>query len=265
MKISHWLIVASFVAPMFACSTEDDDGDNGGSGGTAGSLFGGSGGGTGGGMTGGTGGGMTGGTGGGMTGGTGGGETGGTGGGMTGGTGGGETGGTGGGGTSDCTLNLGTPECTTCGQQKCEAQCVPFQSEATAEAFITCINACERDDEACLDACETQHPAAAKVMRTFDMCLGSQCWESCGGQSCMFGTGNPTCDACFTSKCKVECETCTANLECVLLLDCIGDCPEGDSACQQTCISGHQNGVEDLMSLLGQGGCLAAKCNTECS
>ncbi|MBI5536080.1 MAG: hypothetical protein HY898_25390 [Deltaproteobacteria bacterium] len=86
-----------------------------------------------------------------------------------------------------------------------------------------------------------------------------------GGSACQIGTGEAVCDNCINSKCETECVTCQNNSECLALLDCIGKCQAGDSACQATCNAQHSSGTSDAIAFFGnQTGCVKLNCDAQC-
>ena len=248
MKISHWLIVASFIAPLFACSSSDSGGDGGAAGSTAGT----------GGGTAGTGGSVvTGGTGGG-TAGTGGAVTGGTGGGTAG-TGG-ATGGTGG-GTSQCTLEFpNDPTCSACMQNTCETQCVAVMGEPTVNDYLTCYDGCS--DQTCADGCDTQYPEASSVYNGLNDCIVNQCADDCNINtgSCIIQWTDATCDDCFQAACATECETYSTLPDGADHFNCILACD--DAPCMDTCDQTYPDAADPLNAVMD---CAGAQCGDECN
>jgi hypothetical protein len=245
MKISHWIIVASFIAPLFACSSSDSD-DPAATGGTGGGTAG----------TGAGGSVVTGGTGGG-TAGTGG-STAGTG-GSTAGTGGG-TAGTGG-STSQCTLEIADdPTCTGCFQDKCESQCVGVMSEATVTDYINCYSGCS--DQTCVDGCDAQYPEAAAAYGAFDDCIANECATECpvSSGSCIIQWTDATCDDCFQAACATECETYSTLPDGADHFNCILACD--DDACMQTCDQTYPDAADPLNAVMD---CAGAQCGDECN
>lgn len=241
MKISHWIIVASFIAPLFACSSSDSGGDGGAGGATAGS----------GGGTAGTGGSVvTGGTGGG-TAGTGG-STAGTGGGTAG-TGG-ATGGTGG-GTSQCTLGGSDTTCNACFQTKCESQCVAVMGDPD---ILNCYAGCS--DQTCVDGCDAQYPAGAATYATLVECMNAQCPTECGSTgSCIMQFNDATCQSCFENSCISECETYSALPSATDHFNCVLACE--DAACETACDNQYPEAAAPFGAIFD---CLGANCSDEC-
>lgn len=72
-----------------------------------------------------------------------------------------------------------------------------------------------------------------------------------------------TCQTCFAKSCKTECGSCGADEECATALACIGKCSSGD--CVSGCVAGVPDETRDLLlDILGDDGCVLAKCNDEC-
>ncbi|HNS97698.1 MAG TPA: hypothetical protein PKL73_12180 [Polyangiaceae bacterium] len=250
MKISHWLIVASFIAPVFACSSSDDNKKSntnpgeGGSGGSGGGV-----------LVGGSGGGSN--TGGGNTGGsnTGGSNTGGSN------TGGGNTGGTGGGSSSACGLSFpGAPAaCNSCFQDKCENQCVDVQSDPDFNAYQGCLGSCAQGDTQCQNDCDKQFPDLAAKFDTFVSCISSQCANECGAGGCIISMTDPTCGGCATANCNDVCETYSELPNAVDHLNCVIGCNDND--CTKGC---DQTYPEEGKALDAYFACLGDKCDDEC-
>jgi len=82
---------------------------------------------------------------------------------------------------------------------------------------------------------------------------------------CEMGSTDPVCDACFQAKCGPECATCSSNIECGYLLDCLNTCDGTDPYCEDDCTYYYSGGVDDLIALLGAtSGCVTINCSTEC-
>ena len=236
MKISHWLIVASFVAPVFACSASEDD-NSGGSSGSAGS----------GGATGGSGGGV-------VVGGSGGGVTGGSGGGVTGGS---------GGGTSACQLEYPSlpAACNSCLQTECETQCVDIQTDADFAAYQSCLQGCSEDDDACMTGCDNSFPTTAAKFDTFVTCIGAECGAECGGTTgdCIVGWNEPACLDCATAKCAAQCKTYSELPNAMDHFNCVLGCD--DQGCMDGCDATYQAEGEAFNTYYA---CVSDGCKDEC-
>ena len=73
---------------------------------------------------------------------------------------------------------------------------------------------------------------------------------------------NPVCDACMQANCMAECEVCAANVDCVVLMECINGC--FDPVCQQNCAAQYPFGVNDALAWIGASGCGGMMCSAEC-
>ena len=94
---------------------------------------------------------------------------------------------------------------------------------------------------------------------------GGSTGGSGGASGCQIGTGDATCDGCINAQCSAECITCQDNAECLALLQCIGQCAAGDSACQSSCNTQHPAGTSDAIAFFGsQSGCVKLHCDTQC-
>ncbi|PIE06014.1 MAG: hypothetical protein CSA75_01735 [Sorangium cellulosum] len=221
-------MAAAFLPTLLACSSNDDTprkerGDRGGSGG--GTIVGGGSGGTG---------------------------TGGTG---TGGTG---TGGTGTGGSdskpSDCTLSIpDKPVCTTCFRSACETQCVTAQSQANFDNFLSCIHDCEKNDQQCLDGCDTQYPNEGAAFDTLSECINTNCKKECFPCN-VENTTNPRCTDCFQDQCDAVCTAFEPDVE--AYNTCLGEC--SNDSCQQACLDQYPTAAPFFE-------CLETKCPVECN
>lgn len=282
----------------------DPNGDAGGSGGasgsggvagTGGSIVGGSGGGTagtGGGAAGTAGAGGVAGTGGGTgaTGGSGGstggsaGSAGGTG-GSTGGSGG-STGGTGGatggsGGSVVCPIDTGWPPCNDCIDAECGTECANCVAEPECNSLLECLLACQNQNDQCSQDCVNQYPGGINTILELvgqNGCVTANCGSACGSggsggtggtggtggsASCPIQSGDAACDDCINGSCLDECLSCVNNVECTDLWSCIAGCND-DQTCINGCAQQYPNGINPLMALLGQDGCVPTQCNVAC-
>jgi hypothetical protein len=84
-----------------------------------------------------------------------------------------------------------------------------------------------------------------------------------GGASCgTIRTGDPTCDACVKGMCCDQDAACTANLDCVELVRCVGGC-RGDQACVLACRNKSQNGIGDYDKFIKD--CVGVACTDACA
>jgi hypothetical protein len=84
---------------------------------------------------------------------------------------GGGTGGTGGSG--------GETVCDACVESKCGAPLNACLGDPDCVAFWDCVDPCQ--DDACEQACVTQHPNGAAKSDAVDGCVQQQCVTECGG------------------------------------------------------------------------------------
>jgi hypothetical protein len=68
---------------------------------------------------------------------------------------------------------------------------------------------------------------------------------------------DPTCQSCLEDTCCAELAACAPGTSCDKLVGCAIECPPGDPACQQGCISQYEGGLGNLQALLAcsQGSC----------
>jgi len=87
-----------------------------------------------------------------------------------------------------------------------------------------------------------------------------------GAATCYLRTNKPACDDCLQTMCLSECSTCVEwYSQCAPLLDCIANCPGGESQCVSNCSAQYPGGVDQLVALLGPQGCVATQCAAECA
>lgn len=71
----------------------------------------------------------------------------------------------------------------------------------------------------------------------------------------------PACDQCARAQCCEQIVGCDESDDCKLLMDCIGDCAEGDLFCPAVCSEAHPEGK----AVLGKvSSCAMSKCKSEC-
>lgn len=80
---------------------------------------------------------------------------------------------------------------------------------------------------------------------------------------CGMTIGTTSCDDCMNEQCAAECTACANEPGCLLVLDCAFGC-ETDS-CVDSCVDFYATGYEALMQLLGENGCVAERCSSECT
>lgn len=69
--------------------------------------------------------------------------------------------------------------CDVCLAQSCCAELSACQNNAACGMFVTCARACAENDDACVEACATKHPAGAMVFASFSMCFSMKCRTQC--------------------------------------------------------------------------------------
>ncbi len=83
-----------------------------------------------------------------------------------------------------------------------------------------------------------------------------------GGSVCDSASGDTACTTCFKSLCCASFSACNASQDCMNLVNCIGPCASGDTACVQSCENSYPNGVTPLNDF---GNCLNTSCSTQCN
>jgi hypothetical protein len=91
-------------------------------------------------------------------------------------------------------------------------------------------------------------------------CARSNCDMECLGYEvdCDLQMSDSACDDCISANCLSECNACSANPECVALLQCAALC--ADTNCVTGCGLAHANGLVDANNYLGPQGCLVTRC-----
>jgi hypothetical protein len=207
------------------------------------------------------------------SGGTAGSATGGTGGASGGaGAGGVSGGGVGGsaGGAGPCSIQTGKAACDSCLDTSCPSQCAQCTANPECVALVQCGLLCAPNDQNCVSSCASQHQQGvndAVPLAGPGGCASQNCATPCGQQaaSCTLEVGIPACDACITSNCLSQCQTCSANTECVAIIACGLQCGPNNPSCVTQCASQHPQGLSAAQSLAGPNtGCLATHCAAQC-
>jgi hypothetical protein len=95
-----------------------------------------------------------------------------------------------------------------------------------------------------------------------DMAMGTTTGgdATCGG-FIPSGIG-ATCDSCLSGSCCALGTACGSNAACKALLNCVGNCPAGNTTCVQGCASSNSGGVSALQGLEM---CVQSSCNSQCA
>jgi len=80
-----------------------------------------------------------------------------------------------------------------------------------------------------------------------------------GGGGCA-SLGDP-CTDCLSSQCQAVYCNCLSNAQCGALVQCFGQCMMGDQACNQACLTAHEDGISDAYVL---GDCSGTVCMGSC-
>jgi hypothetical protein len=191
---------------------------------------------------------------GGATGATTGSSTGEGGGGAGGGGAGGGATGAGGGNTAACTSD-GTA-CGTCSLAQCEDLYCGCREDADCNGLFECLLACNADDQDCAQACASAHEGGVSQVALAASCAASACSAECPTAQAL-----GPCELCLFESCADDMNRCFANAECAAILDCIGECPPGNTLCAQRCAGRHPDGVDDVQRV---GECTQDPCAASC-
>ncbi len=171
--------------------------------------------------------------------------------------------------SSQCTIDMGSPDCNACASSKCLATCNQCADNDSCVALLQCASACAPDDQGCITNCALQNPqgiADAQAFAGTTGCLSQKCPAQCGlgSATCSVDSGNLACDQCIASQCTGSCAKCSENPECLALVACTLACAPEDWQCPVQCGLDHSGGVQDAGPLVGPGGCVSADCSMWC-
>ncbi len=162
-------------------------------------------------------------------------------------------------GTSSCTLtwDMGGP-CDTCWHAVCSAECDSAMAEPTLNNLFYCYNGCS--DQACVDACEAQYPAATATLNTIRTCIENNCATECEPDPCTLTLNKGgACDACWHASCATECGTALEEPTLNDLLNCYSGCSN------QTCVDACEAQYSAAAAVIGVlMTCIEATCSSVC-
>ncbi len=150
---------------------------------------------------------------------------------------------------------LGDP-CTGCISQNCAGDWCDCQGNPECLTLFNCFGACN-NDEACNQACMTQHQSGISNVLLVSGCAGTVC-----DSSCAWGDDEFTeCQECIYQDCASEMNACLAAPDCTKLWDCFQGCPPLALSCNQQCYNDFPKGVATLETLLQ---CTVVACEDPC-
>ncbi len=83
------------------------------------------------------------------------------------------------------------------------------------------------------------------------------------GDLCESSADSDACDRCSNSNCCAEISACATDATCASLSDCLNECGEDDSSCQQACLSGASPSTYSAFSAMVT--CFATECGAQCA
>jgi hypothetical protein len=73
-----------------------------------------------------------------------------------------------------------------------------------------------------------------------------------------------SCSTCLHTACRSECRTCDRNAGCQAILECTGDCSNGDATCFSDCIDENPGGADAFLELYADPSCAFTTCKLAC-
>lgn len=83
-----------------------------------------------------------------------------------------------------------------------------------------------------------------------------------GLDKCTLDFSPDECDACKTSQCQGACEHCSEQSACLAAVKCIQAC--SNELCKESCLEQYAGGLDGLLNLMGDDGCLGTRCTLPC-
>lgn len=88
--------------------------------------------------------------------------------------------------------------------------------------------------------------------------------ENPGEPSCDLPRISNSCVTCLHTACEAECRGCDGNPDCQAILDCTGNCSNGDTACFNDCLDDNPDGADDFLELYSDVSCAFTTCKLAC-
>lgn len=154
-------------------------------------------------------------------------------------TGGASTGGASTGGTGGTTITCETQGgvCPTCLSTGCPEVFCACQEEPHCFGYLECLGTCIEGPPDCAQSCAAVHEPGITAAILVADCSATTC-----AGDCMFGEPLNDCQKCTYGACPDEMNACIADAECLAVIACFKECPEGDTPCYQACASAHPDG-----------------------
>lgn len=180
-------------------------------------------------------------------------------------------------GSPDTGGGMPAPNCVDCQAEvasqggACYSVAIACSNDTACTALLTCIDGCTKST--CIDSCRSSNAAGVTDYEAFSNCLCSPPCKSLCSSACI-GIGNDDAGSACTScqlkattsggACFTQASSCNSSSACVTLLDCLDNCPAGDTPCQTTC-----NGAASDAGLSGVGAvdtclCTPSACASAC-
>jgi hypothetical protein len=172
--------------------------------------------------------------------------------------------------------SLPPPNCTECEGAAasqggaCYGPATACMNDSSCTALVGCVSACT--SSTCVDACRSSNAAGVTGYQAYSLCVcGGSCKALCASECVGIGETDAasTCSSCQVTAttiggaCFREAETCSASSTCVALLDCLNECPAGDTPCVTACDQAHVGGEDGVMAV-DLCLCTSAACASEC-
>lgn len=153
----------------------------------------------------------------------------------------------------------------------CTSQATACLNDMSCAALFGCLNTC--GNVTCMDNCRTMNGAGVAGYDALTNCLcgASTCEAACGDECSQTGPdAGASCETCAKTAtaaggaCASEASACNESAPCAALLNCLDDCPVGDSSCQTNCNTenpGGSAGVAAVDMCL----CSAPACASACA
>ncbi len=158
-----------------------------------------------------------------------------------------------------CGFSVSPSACQTCAESVCCEVGYAANLQPVFWDYLRCIRACH--DDACFQACASDHPKGQLIYATWLGCLGTSCASECQispSYTCGANYAAP-CDTCVAASCCAQSTACYQDADCVGIDQCAKACG-ADSAC----VGGCQTGGEADAKWTALRSCLTGACAGSC-